>query len=77
MLDSAIEIEDEVNAKKAVQKQEIELLDQEAAETIEKVRAKAKDGIELSDYIESLGHDWLNIEWNDQNRINKAAYQAR
>ena len=40
----------------------------EAEDIIGQILAKNDEGLELSEFIPSLGKDWINIEWNESNR---------
>jgi len=41
----------------------------EAEDIIGQISAKNDEGLELSDFIPSLGKDWINIDWSESNRI--------
>jgi len=41
----------------------------EAEDIMGQILAKNDEGLELSDFIPSLGKDWINIDWNESNRI--------
>lgn len=61
---------------KSEQAQNLAALDKEAVQVIEDIIANNKKDIELSSYIPNLGKDWINIEWNYDNRRPKSPQQA-
>ena len=57
-----------ISGAKSEHARNIARLDQEAIDTIEAIVSKNKEKTDLTEFIPSLGKDWINLEWNYSNR---------
>lgn len=57
-----------VSGAKSEHAKNIARLDQEAIDTIEAIVSKNKEKTDLTEYIPTLGKDWVSIDWDYSNR---------